>query len=189
MGFFDFFGSSGPDIFGGKALKEVTNAGRVVKDYLVKIGLPIDHVKVWPQSDDSVEVAGWVKDKSLKEKIIVAVGNLKGISKVHDLLAVGSPPDYTKPSPAKAAPAAAPAVAVTAVKAEAEPEMPKPSQAEVDAVKFESRTYTVVKGDTLSKIAKAMYGNANKYPEIFEANKPMLSDPDKIYPGQVLRIP
>ncbi len=49
--------------------------------------------------------------------------------------------------------------------------------------------YTVVKGDTLSKIAKTQYGNAMKYPTIFEANKPMLSHPDKIYPGQVLRIP
>jgi nucleoid-associated protein YgaU len=49
--------------------------------------------------------------------------------------------------------------------------------------------YTVKKGDTLSAIAKAHYGNANKYPVIFEANKPMLQDPDKIYPGQVLRIP
>ena len=44
-------------------------------------------------------------------------------------------------------------------------------------------------GDTLSKIAKKYYGDANKYPVIFEANKPMLKDPDKIYPGQVLRIP
>lgn len=49
--------------------------------------------------------------------------------------------------------------------------------------------YTVVKGDNLSKIAKAHYGNAMKYPVIFEANKPMLKDPDLIYPGQVLRIP
>jgi nucleoid-associated protein YgaU len=49
--------------------------------------------------------------------------------------------------------------------------------------------YTVKKGDTLSAIAKAEYGDANKYPVIFEANKPMLKDPNKIYPGQVLRIP
>ena len=51
-------------------------------------------------------------------------------------------------------------------------------------------TYHVVKpGDTLSAIAKEAYGNANAYMKIFEANKPMLSDPDKIYPGQTLRIP
>jgi nucleoid-associated protein YgaU len=49
--------------------------------------------------------------------------------------------------------------------------------------------YTVKKGDTLSAIAKAQYGNANQYMAIFEANKPMLKHPDKIYPGQVLRIP
>lgn len=49
--------------------------------------------------------------------------------------------------------------------------------------------HTVEKGDTLSAIARKTLGNANRYPEIFEANKPMLSHPDKIYPGQVLRIP
>lgn len=49
--------------------------------------------------------------------------------------------------------------------------------------------YTVKKGDTLGAIAKKHLGSANRYPEIFEANKPMLEDPDLIYPGQVLRIP
>lgn len=49
--------------------------------------------------------------------------------------------------------------------------------------------HTVVKGDTLSAIAKKYYGDAGKYPQIFEANKPMLKHPDKIYPGQSLRIP
>ena len=53
----------------------------------------------------------------------------------------------------------------------------------------EAQYHTVVSGDNLSKIAKHYYGDANKYPTIFEANKPMLSHPDKIYPGQSLRIP
>jgi nucleoid-associated protein YgaU len=52
-----------------------------------------------------------------------------------------------------------------------------------------STMYEVKAGDSLSKIAKAVYGDANAYPKIFEANKPMLSNPDKIYPGQQLRIP
>jgi nucleoid-associated protein YgaU len=52
-----------------------------------------------------------------------------------------------------------------------------------------STFYTVQGGDSLSKIAKEQYGDAMKYPVIFEANRPMLSDPNKIYPGQVLRIP
>lgn len=56
-------------------------------------------------------------------------------------------------------------------------------------VEPEAQFHTVVSGDTLGKIAKKYYKNAMKYPVIFEANKPMLSDPDKIYPGQVLRIP
>lgn len=49
--------------------------------------------------------------------------------------------------------------------------------------------YTVKSGDTLGAIAKAHYGNAARYTKIFEANTPMLKDPNKIYPGQVLRIP
>lgn len=55
----------------------------------------------------------------------------------------------------------------------------------------EARMYTVKSGDTLWKIAEEMYGKGNgaKYNVIFEANTPMLSHPDKIYPGQVLRIP
>ncbi|SEC18039.1 BON domain-containing protein [Tenacibaculum sp. MAR_2009_124] len=63
--------------------------------------------------------------------------------------------------------------------------------AEVEEIKEEemAQFHTVVGGDTLGKIAKNFYGDAMKYPVIFEANKPMLSHPDKIYPGQVLRIP
>ena len=63
------------------------------------------------------------------------------------------------------------------------------NQLEVVTVTPESTYYTVVSGDNLSKISQEVYGNPNKYPVIFEANKPMLSHPDKIYPGQVLRIP
>ena len=59
----------------------------------------------------------------------------------------------------------------------------------VDQSAPEATYYTVVAGDNLSKISKASYGDPNKYMKIFEANKPMLSNPDKIYPGQVLRIP
>ena len=59
----------------------------------------------------------------------------------------------------------------------------------VVAAPAEADFYQVQAGDSLSKIAKKYYGNAMKYPEIFEANKPMLKHPDKIYPGQTLRIP
>jgi len=59
----------------------------------------------------------------------------------------------------------------------------------VDQSEPEAQYYTVVSGDTLSKISKQYYSDPNKYMKIFEANKPMLSSPDKIYPGQKLRIP
>jgi len=61
----------------------------------------------------------------------------------------------------------------------------------VDEVEEAATTafYTVEKGDTLWKIASAHYNDGAKYPVIFEANKPMLEHPDKIYPGQMLRIP
>jgi nucleoid-associated protein YgaU len=49
--------------------------------------------------------------------------------------------------------------------------------------------HTVEKGDSLWKIAEKYYGNGSKYPTIFEANQPMIKDPDEIYPGQVLRVP
>lgn len=59
----------------------------------------------------------------------------------------------------------------------------------VEETVVETRFHEVKSGDSLSKIAKEVYGDPMKYPVIFEANKPMLEHPDKIYPGQMLRIP
>jgi len=185
MGLFDFFRSAGPDLFSGRALSEVPNPGKLIKEYLAKTGFNVERIHVWKfGDDDGVEVAGWAPDKATKEKIIVSVGNLKGVGSVNDTLAVGTPP----PLPPKPVVTATAPVALQAEAEEPKPEL-LPTPAEVEQAAFEFKTYTVEKGDTLSKIAKAMYGNANKYPVIFEANKPMLKDPDKIYPGQVLRIP
>jgi len=85
-------------------------------------------------------------DGGMKEKIILAVGNVEGVAGVED-------------------------------------------KAGSVAGGRESQFHTVVSGDTLGAISKTYYGTWRLYPEIFEANKPMLSHPDKIYPGQVLRIP
>ena len=63
------------------------------------------------------------------------------------------------------------------------------NQLKIDTNEAEATFYTVKSGDTLSAIAKDQYGSANKYMAIFKANEPMLTDPNKIYPGQVLRIP
>ena len=65
-----------------------------------------------------------------------------------------------------------------------------PAQAAMPtAAATQVKYHTVKSGESLSKISKEVYGDANSYQKIFEANKPMLSDPDKIYPGQVLVIP
>jgi nucleoid-associated protein YgaU len=73
------------------------------------------------------------------------------------------------------------------------PDWPKEIVADVQArgtaAGAAEQTYTVTPGDTLSKIAKELLGNANAYHEIFDANRDQISDPDKIQPGQVLKIP
>lgn len=67
--------------------------------------------------------------------------------------------------------------------------LPQPAAPAAGAAAGGGRTYTVKSGDTLGAIAKQFYGNASDYPKIFEANRNILSDPDKIKPGQELTIP
>jgi nucleoid-associated protein YgaU len=77
------------------------------------------------------------------------------------------------------------------VKPGAQPQSGAPAQSipQPTPAKASMKTYTVKSGDTLSEIAKRELGSANKYMEIFNANRDQLSDPDKIKPGQVLKIP
>lgn len=122
-------------------------AGDAIASYIRTQGLEVDDLNVaFDAPSATVHVSGTAKDQATKEKVILSCGNIAGVEKVTDDLAVR-----------ESAP--------------------------------EAQYHTVVKGDTLSAIAKKYYGDARKYPLIFEANKPMLKDPDKIYPGQSLRIP
>ena len=129
----------------GKMLK-----GKDAEDKLKKevksYDLDTDGIDIKVDDDGNVTVKGDAVSQEMKEKIILAVGNVEGVGGVND---------------------------------EITPKMGG----------RESRFHTVKSGDTLSAISKEYYGTWKLYPEIFEANKPMLSDPDKIYPGQVLRIP
>jgi len=104
-------------------------------------------------------IEGMADSLMTKEKVILAAGNIKGISEVEDLMTIGDSKTEEKVV-----------------------------EGEVKVVGG-SKFYTVKKGDSLSKISKAMYGDPMKYNSIFEANKPMLKDVNLIYPGQVLRIP
>ncbi len=144
MGLIDFVMGAGEKLFGAKGESDQERSAKL-ENHVRQMGLSVDMLKV-DVSGDQATVQGKVASQADREKIVLAVGNTDGISKVDDRLEV------TKKEP-------------------------------------EAKYYTVVKGDSLSKIAKAQYGDAMKYPMIFEANKPMLKDPDKIYPGQVLRIP
>lgn len=117
----------------------------VLQNILTQNGLHVDGLCLQVEGDH-VKVEGEVESQEVREKVILALGNVQGIAEVEDNLTVKQP----------------------------EPE---------------AQFYTVQRGDSLSKIAKKFYGDAMKYPVIFEANRPLLSDPDKIYPGQVLRIP
>ena len=96
--------------------------------------------------------------------MILALGNVSGVRQVRDTIKV-------LPAPASAAPTSAAA---------------KAKRQEAAAA---AQMYTVKSGDTLSKIAQNLLGDANRYPEIFKANQPMLTDPNMIMVGQVLRIP
>ena len=66
---------------------------------------------------------------------------------------------------------------------------PAPDLGPVTGTAGSEQSYTVVAGDSLSKIAKRFYGDANKWPRIHEANRDQIKNPDLIHPGQKLRIP
>ncbi|HXH01481.1 MAG TPA: LysM peptidoglycan-binding domain-containing protein, partial [Xanthomonadaceae bacterium] len=112
---------------------------------------------------------------------VLIVGNVEGIERVNDQLRVAqSGADFgnvaSSSSTVKAPAGASGSVAHA-------------SAGSQTGDGWTSKTYTVKSGDTLSKISQEVYGDTGDYQKIFEANQPMLKDADKIYPGQVLRIP
>lgn len=144
MGLISFFQNAGSKLFGASSSDE--EKATKVKEHLQSLGLSgIDGVEVAVKGD-KVILSGSVANQTLKEKVVVAAGNVEGISHLEESVTV-------------------------------------------EQSGAESRFYEVVSGDTLSGISKKMYGDANKYMHIFEANKPMLKDPNQIYPGQQLIIP
>ena len=162
MGVFDFIKSAGEKLLD---LNPAKKAADVIVERIRKHRLGKDDVKV--EVDGSkARVSGTATSQAEKEKIVLAVGNVHGIDQVQDDIIIIDP---SESGPVRSPPTRklAPTVVASA-----------PAQ-----------FYTVVKGDTLSKISKQFYGSAQKYQIIFEANRPLLQHPDKIYPGQVLRIP
>jgi len=155
MGLISFLKGAGEKIFGKSEEKKEQEKAELILKHINSFGFNTENLQA-TVDDDLVILTGKVDTIANKNRILVAAGNVEGISKVEDRLAV----------------------------------LPIGSDIPiVQEVEPEKQFYTVVAGDSLSKIAKKMYGDANKYPVIFEANTPMLKHPDKIYPGQVLVIP
>lgn len=168
MGLLDFFKrDAGPELFGAHEAAEAKAAAlRREIDRL----MPGNELTVQVDGD-KVKIAGRVPDQATKEKLALIVGNARHVGQVDDQLEPAA-------SPTQAAGQSRPAGQAGSASAQTIP-----------VEQTSARFYTVESGDTLSKIAKAYYGDPDAYRLIFEANRPMLSDPDKIYPGQVLRIP
>ncbi len=147
MSLFDFAKDAGKEVFdGGEELSTQEIANSLLKT-VQDLGLEIDGLGVkYNATENRVEVHGTAKSQEAKEKVILALGNVKYVAQVEDNMTV---------------------------EADDGPE---------------SQLYEVKSGDNLSSIAKQFYGEPN-YMKIFEANKPMLTDPNKIYVGQMLRIP
>ena len=139
MGLWNFVKGAGKSLFGGAA--EAAPAKDALIKEIEELGLDATGLDIQVDGD-KVSVGGAAVSQEMKEKVILAVGNVEGVAAVDDS-AGGDDPVF----------------------------------------------HTVKKGDTLWAISSATLGNGSRYNEIFEANKPMLTHPDKIYPGQVLRIP
>lgn len=153
-----------------KEAKFEKEKGDKLEAHLAAIGLKATGMSV-AFNDGVATVRGTAANRAAKEKIAIALGNVQGVTKVNDMLKV-KPQPKAKPNTGK----------VTAAQRKA-------ATARRRAKAAAASTYTVKSGDTLGKISKKHLGDAGRYMEIFNANKPMLTDPNMIYPGQVLRIP
>lgn len=182
MGIFDFMKNAGEKIFKpGEAKKEAA-----IKEHLDSFGSDYAGVSVEVDGDVAI-LSGSVPGTTAREKAVLIAGNIDGIDKVDDRLTVNASASAAPSAPAPdfsnvSGGVASSEAAIGAGAASG-------GLASAGGGEAESQFYTVRSGDTLSKIAREFYGEASKYPQIFEANRPMLKDPDKIYPGQMLRIP
>jgi len=144
MGLIDFVRRAGKRLGIGGDDDAAPSADTLRKE-IESHGLDTSAVEIDVKGDE-VELRGQQMADELREKIIIAAGNIAGVARVNDKI-------------------------------------------EAEKADDGSSFHTVEKGETLWGIAKKHYDNGALYNEIFDANRPMLSDPDKIYPGQVLRIP
>lgn len=160
MGFLDFARDVGRQLFDTDA-----EAADNIKQHLEIKMTGLKDLKV--DFDDGVAtLCGSCDSQQTREQAILIAGNVKGVERV-------VADELTAPAPA-AAPKAGKASASAAAAA---------------APAGQDEFYEIKSGDTLGKIAKQHYGSASKYMKIFEANRDIIDNPDRIYPGQKIRIP
>jgi len=163
MGLFDFASDIGKKVFG---IGDADAAEKIKLD--IEANNPgISGLEVELQEESVCVLRGECESKEAKEKAILMAGNMKGVSDVVAVrLKVANADDTQQTSEAL--------------------------EDQADAAFEESSSsqyYTIESGDTLWGIAAKFLGNGSKYPEIFEANREVIEDPDKIFVGQKIRIP
>lgn len=175
MGLFDFVQDVGEKIFKGTVFGKGKDdeKEKEIAEYVAKYKLNVQDLKI-NVDGEKANVSGIVTSQDDRERLILLVGNVEGIGKVEENIVV-------KDGRLDAG--------LNQMNAGALGTAPQSGTVPSKSQQFQPRFHTVVSGDTLSKISKQYYGDASKYMTIFEANKPMLSDPDKIYPGQQIRVP
>ena len=167
MGFFDKFKNV---LGGGKSKTETVKGPTTV---LREAGIDTSDLDCKVNADGSVTVSGHCASGDERDRVIETLEGMPNVTRVINEINIASAPEpEPEPEPQVDAP---------------EPAMPAESPAE--SGDDSGKTYTVQPGDTLWKISQEMYGNGAHYMKIFEANQPMLENPDRIFPGQELKIP
>jgi nucleoid-associated protein YgaU len=169
MGLFD----SIKNVFGGKpapATDSTVSPSQMLRDAGIDpSGLQMSF------APGSITVSGEIAAEADRARILEVLRGAPGIDTVNDNMVVAAPAEPEPEPQAESGP---------------KPAAAEPSDTTSDAGgESEVRTYTVQAGDTLWKIAEAMYGSGAKYMKIFEANSDILDNPDLIHPGQELKIP
>lgn len=174
MGLFEFVKDAGSSIFGGSKMDSAELESYLRKEF----GSHVTSLKA-AIHEGIVRLVGVCDSIATKEKVVLMAGNITGVEQVNDdFLRVKEVTEVMQKD------GQAPVIPqVNAPEDEITVESAPPEEAVV------SEFYTIKSGDTLGKIAKEFYGDSLKYTAIFEANKEVIKDPDKIYPGQQIRIP
>ena len=146
---------------GRRLFNKDEEAADKIKEHILAHNPGVEDLKVTYERG-IVDLSGRCTNKDAYQKCILMAGNVQGVA---DVYASGLQP-YVDPAAVAAAAAAAEAAAVP-----------------------EEQYYVIEKGDTLWAIAKKFLGEGNRWSELFEANKEVILDPDKIFPGQKIRIP